>query len=38
MCWKGFLFDIKKMFFHYFRINNFEDIIILIAVFQEEST
>ena len=33
MCFKGFLFDIKKKF-HYFRLNNFEDIMILIAVFK----
>ena len=35
MCCKGFLFYIKKKFLHNFRINNFEGIMILIAVFQD---
>ena len=33
MCAKGFLFNMKKKFFHYLCQNNFEDIIIVIAVF-----
>ena len=37
MCFKSFLFDIKKMFLDYFRLNNFEDIndLIGITVFQD---
>ena len=34
MSFKGFLFDIKKLILHYFRLNNFDDIMIVIAVFQ----
>ena len=34
MCFNGFLFDIKKNL-HYFRLNNFEDIMIVIALFQD---
>ena len=35
MSFKGFLFDIKKLILHYFRLNNFDDIMIVIAVFQD---
>ena len=34
MCFKDFLFDIKKVFLHPFRLNIFEEILIVIAVFK----